>query len=256
MNPPRETSPRKSRFAESLLKARSKGKSPSVIPLYGIHRVTIKPSDEMKEILEEINKSLKKLANSDKSTSQIVQEVLSQPLGEPGTTEEVDEPAELSGVNTEALSTFEEEKYGHLVRADEIAWNSLDESVDPKQLFNWREEGDVLILRYSGTSCDTNWETIRRLLKYKAGRERTGEIIKVIGSNTSKKIVAFRTFLRHIESGIIEMPAKTPDKELEENMKAFQEEEDPDAVYKPMLKAYSTRPDPNCGKIEGSLEVM
>lgn len=95
---------RKSRFAESLLKARSKGKSPSVISLYGIHRVTIKPSDETKEILEEINKSLKKLANSDKSTSQIVQEVLSQPLGEPGTTEEIDEPAELSGVNTEALS--------------------------------------------------------------------------------------------------------------------------------------------------------
>ena len=42
-----------------------------VISLYGIHRVTIKPSDEMKEILEEINKSLKKLVNSDKSTSQI-----------------------------------------------------------------------------------------------------------------------------------------------------------------------------------------
>lgn len=104
MNPPRVTSPRKSRFAESLLKARSKGKSPSVISLYGIHRVTIKPSDEMKEILEEINKSLKKLANSDKSTSQIVQEALSQPLGEPGTTEEIDEPAEQSGVNTEALS--------------------------------------------------------------------------------------------------------------------------------------------------------
>jgi ferritin len=116
MNPPRVTSPRKSRFAESLLKARSEGKSPSIVSLYGVHRVTIKPSDEMKEMfektqatLEEINKSLKKLANSDKSTSQIVQEVLSQPLGEPGTTEEIDEPAELSGVNTEALSTFEEE---------------------------------------------------------------------------------------------------------------------------------------------------
>lgn len=97
---------RKSRFAESLLKARSKGEMTEgeVISLYGIHRVTIKPSDEMKEILEEINKSLKKLANSDKSTSQIVQEALSQPLGEPGTTEEIDEPAELSGVNTEALS--------------------------------------------------------------------------------------------------------------------------------------------------------
>lgn len=34
---------RKSRFAESLLKARSKGEitSPSVISLYGVHRVTI-----------------------------------------------------------------------------------------------------------------------------------------------------------------------------------------------------------------------
>lgn len=64
---------RKSRFAESLLKARSKGEMTEgeVISLYGIHRVTIKPSDEMKEILEEINKSLKKLVNSDKSTSQI-----------------------------------------------------------------------------------------------------------------------------------------------------------------------------------------
>lgn len=64
---------RKSRFAESLLKlkARSKGEMTEgeVISLYGIHRVTIKPSDEMKEILEEINKSLKKLVNSDKSTS-------------------------------------------------------------------------------------------------------------------------------------------------------------------------------------------
>jgi len=108
---------RKSRFAESLLKARSKGEitSPSVISLYGIHRVTIKPGSEMKEMfektlvtLEEINKSLKKLANLDKSTSQIVQEALSQPLGEPGTTEEIYKPAELSGVNTEALSMFEE----------------------------------------------------------------------------------------------------------------------------------------------------
>lgn len=111
---------RKSRFAESLLKARSEGKSPSIVSLYGVHRVTIKPSDEMKEVfektqatLEEINKTLKKLANSDKSTSQIVQEVLSQPLSEPESVGEIDEPAELSGVNTEALSTFEEEKYGH-----------------------------------------------------------------------------------------------------------------------------------------------
>ena len=63
---------------------------------------------EKKLDLEEINKSLKKLANSDKSTSQIVQEALSQPLGEPGTTEEIYKPAELSGVNTGALSTFEE----------------------------------------------------------------------------------------------------------------------------------------------------
>lgn len=106
---------RKSRFAESLLKARSEGKSPSIISLYGVHRVTIKPGSEMKEMfektldtLEEINNSLKKLANSDKSTSQIVQEALSQPRGEPGTTEEIDEPADLLGVNTEALSTFEE----------------------------------------------------------------------------------------------------------------------------------------------------
>jgi len=107
---------RKSRFAESLLKARSDGKSPSVISLYGIHRVTIKPGSEMKKMfektqatLEEINNSLKKLANSDKSTSQIVQEALSQPLSEPESVGEIDEPAELSGVNTEALSTFEEE---------------------------------------------------------------------------------------------------------------------------------------------------
>jgi hypothetical protein len=102
---------RKSRFAESLLKARSEGKSPSVVSLYGIHRVTIKPGSEMKEMfektldtLEEINNSLKKLANLDKSTSLIVQEALSQPRGEPGTTEEIYKPAELSGVNTEALS--------------------------------------------------------------------------------------------------------------------------------------------------------
>ena len=109
---------RKSRFAESLLKARSKGEIPfpPIISLYGVHRVTIEPGSEMKEMfektqatLEEINNSLKKLANSDKSTSQIVQEALSQPLGEPGTIEEIYKPAELSGVNTEALSTFEEE---------------------------------------------------------------------------------------------------------------------------------------------------
>lgn len=108
---------RKSRFAESLLKARSKGEMTEgeVISLYGIHRITIKPGSEMKEMfekildtLEGINKSLKKLANSDKSTSQIVLEALSQPRGEPGTIEEIYKPAELSGVNTEALSTFEE----------------------------------------------------------------------------------------------------------------------------------------------------
>jgi hypothetical protein len=105
---------RKSRFAESLLKARSEGKSPSVISLYGVHRVTIKPSDEMKEILEEINKSLKKLANSDKSTSQIVQEVLSQPLSEPESREEIEEPAELS-VNIPEAIIEPDKPYGHIV---------------------------------------------------------------------------------------------------------------------------------------------
>lgn len=222
---------RKSRFAESLLKARSEGKSPSVISLYGIHRVTIKPGSEMKEMfektqatLEEINETLKKLAGKDERTVQIVKDVLLQALKEPETTEEIDEPAELPGVNTEALSVFEEEKYGHLVRADEIEWNIIDKSVDPKRLFDWREDGETLILRYSGTSCDTNWETIRRLLKYKAGGQRTGEIIKVIGSNTSKKIVAFRTFLRCIETGIIKIPGPDGDKELDTMYSTFFQE--------------------------------
>lgn len=229
---------------------------PSNFSLCAEHHITVTLDNETKELLKSIDATLQKLANSNKSTSQLVEEALSQPLSEPETIKEVEEPAELSGLNVEALTEFEEEKYGYLVRADEIQWNTVDESVDPKRLFNWREEGDVLTLKYSGTSHDTNWATIRRLLEYKAGGHRTGEIIKVIGSNTGKKIVAFRTFLRYIEAGIIEMPVKTPDRELEENMKAFKEEEDPDAVYRPMLTAYSTRADPNCGKVEGSLEVI
>lgn len=222
---------RKSRFAESILKARSEGKSPSIISLYGVHRVTIEPGSEMKEmfaktqvILEEINSTLQKLANSDKPTSQIISDALLEPLDEPESIEVIDEPAELSGVNEEALKAFEGETYGHLVRADEIEWNTIDESVDPKRLFDWREDGKTLILRYSGTSCDTNWETIRRLLKYKAGGQRTGEIIKVIGSNTSKKIVAFRTFLRCIETGIIKMPGPDGDKELDTMYSTFFQE--------------------------------
>lgn len=101
-------------------------KSPSIVSLYGVHRVTIKPSDEMKEMfektqatLEEINETLKKLAGKD---------------------------------------------------------------------------------------------------------ERTGEIIKVIGSNTSKKIVAFRTFLRCIETGIIKIPGPDGDKELDTMYSTFFQE--------------------------------
>lgn len=159
-----------------------------------------------------------------------------------------DEPTELSVNIPEELT--EPEKYGTMIPASQIKWNKV-----PKYpLFDWREEGNTLILRYANLSHDTNWKTISYLLGF-TGSKRTHEIEKVVGSKTSKKISAFSIFCRLVHEGVIKLPID-PDKELDDFLSQYRDEEDPEAVFKPMVTPFfGTRPDDNSGKIEGTLEV-
>jgi hypothetical protein len=187
---------RKSRFAESLLKARSKGEitSPSVISLYGVHRVTIEPGCEMKEMfgktqatLEEINKTLKKLAGKDEQTVQIVKEVLLQALEAPESAKEIEEPAELS--------------------LPEEDWNRVSRS----KCLMWREENGEPIIKYRNEIVRPSWTLMKKLSKMRP-QERSAEIHRLMRNvdkkETRHRFSAYNVFADCIKYGNIIVPGK------------------------------------------------
>lgn len=208
----------KSRFAESLLKARSKGEitSPSVISLYGIHRVTIKPGSEMKEMfektqatLEEINETLKKLAGKDEQTVQIVKEVFLQALEAPESAKEIEEPAELS-VNIPEAIIEPDKPYGHIVYGGDLPeedWNRVSRS----KCLMWREENGEPIIKYRNEIVRPSWTLMKKLSKMRP-QERSAEIHRLMRNvdknETRHRFSAYNVFADCIKYGNIIVPGE------------------------------------------------
>ncbi|MDD3175944.1 MAG: hypothetical protein PHU51_05695 [Candidatus Nanoarchaeia archaeon] len=161
-----------------------------------------------------------------------------------------DEPLELSvNIPEEVIEPVVEKPFGTIVPANQIEWNYVPKYKE----FSWRQNGDALILRYAHLTHDIDWKTVFHLLKF-SGSKRTKEIEKVVGSKTCKKITAINIFCRSIDEGIIKVP-DDHEKTLVDIFSQYQAEEDPDAAYKPMVTPYiNTAPNPECGKVEGTLE--
>lgn len=161
-----------------------------------------------------------------------------------------DEPAELSVNIPEELTEQPKEKpFGTIISANQIKWNYVPKYKE----FSWTPNGDAIILRYAHLTHDIDWKTVSHLLKF-TGSKRTKEIEKFVGSKTSKKISAINIFCRSIDEGIIKFP-DDPEKNLVDIFSQYLAEEDPDAAFKPMVTPYfSTAPDSEHGKVEGTLE--
>jgi len=161
-----------------------------------------------------------------------------------------DEPTELSvNIPEELTEPVVEKPFGTIIPANQMKWNYVPKYKD----FSWTPNGDALILRYAHLTHDIDWKTVSHLLKF-TGSKRTKEIEKFVGSKTSKKISAINIFCRSIDEGIIKLP-DDPEKNLVDIFSQYLAEEDPDAVFKPMVTPYfSTAPDSEHGKVEGTLE--
>jgi hypothetical protein len=112
--------------------------------------------------------------------------------------------------------------YGHIVYAKDIKWNKTTKY----PLLEWREDGEKVYMRYDRTPFDTDWGTIRYLLTLKA-KKRTTEIIKIVGSKSTKKVTAVNCFCRCIEMGSIELPDLGSQREIPEKDNPFLEKIDP-----------------------------
>ncbi len=126
------------------------------------------------------------------------------------------EPAELSvGIPDDSISPF--------------SWKVISEY--PR--FRWVDEGSCVAVGYYSSSFQISWSNVRRLVKLPK-KERMIEIKKlpVVGDSSNRR-TAVSILCTCIETGIIK---------------------DPDADFMPMLNSYSTKPDDNCGKVEGTLE--
>lgn len=105
---------------------------------------------------------------------------------------------------------------------------------------------DLVTLEYDGMDCDT-WtvDLIYGILDAK-GRERTSEVtaLTVDLKYRQRKACALNAFVRGVEQGAIQLPGYS----------VTEEEEDPDADYKPMLQGVvNTRCNYDGAKIEGTL---
>ncbi len=124
-----------------------------------------------------------------------------------------------------------------------------------KNLMYGEHKGQLQIW-YSGSTIKTTWEKIEEV-SGKGLKEADQLIIEIIGKKSVKnKMTALRQFIRAYDAGIVKKSRIIePEEELEKNFARFQAEEDGDAAFRPMLSSYSTRPDENCGKVEGTMEV-
>lgn len=247
------THQRKSRFCETLLKARTKEVlPPSNFSLQAFHHVTITLDDETKELLRSIDSTLQKLTSEDKNNSNPIDEARSTPVSEPDTPGPIEEPMELSVDIPEPLR----EPYGHIAYASDLPdeWNHVAEYPALK----WKEEESMLVISYhKSTVRNLTWADIEDLIKIPKDKRMT-KIVSATGiGHSNNKKTAVSVFCQCVERGLIKLPAKDPDIESEMNFAQFVQDEDPDSIFRPMVTPYiSTRPIEDGGKIEGTLEVV
>jgi len=121
-------------------------------------------------------------------------------------------------------------------------------------IVRWREEAENLIVRYMSDEWTTTWDDMKKLSEIPDDK-RVEQIKKVLGDKfTNNRRTALNMFAKKLFEGEIKLPVN-PDIELENNFKLFQEEDDPDAAFRPMVSPFfSTHPDENFGKVEGPME--
>lgn len=194
------------------------------LPNFPDNKITVTLDDKTQSLLESINESLIKLTNADTQIAELDKKEC--------------EPVETVNQSEEAP----EEPYGYIVYASDIPddWSCIDKY----PILKWKCEGNELLLKYSNTPDNTTWDVIERLARIPI-KKRGKAIWKLLGKRgNSNMFSAYSRFTKLYEEGKIKRPANT-DKELKESFESLQEETDPDAVFKPMLTSYSTRPDPN-----------
>ena len=118
----------------------------------------------------------------------------------------------------------------------------------------WREEAGNLIVRYRSDEWTTTWDNMKKLSEI-PDNKRVEKIRAVLGGKfTNNRRTALNMFAKKLIEGEIKLPVD-PETELENNFKLFQEEVDQDAVFRPMVSPFfSTHPDENYGKVEGTME--
>ena len=182
---------------------------PSNFSLDAVHNIIITLDDETKALLKDINSALQKLANSDKSTAQIIEEALSESLGEPESREEIEEPAELS-VNIPEAIIEPDKPYGHIVyRGDlpEEDWNRVSRS----KCLMWREENGAPIIKYRNEIVRPSWTLMKKLSKMRP-QERSAEIHRLMRNvdkkETRHRFSAYNVFADCIKYGNIIVPGE------------------------------------------------
>lgn len=215
---------RKSRFGKTILSVREKREVFEPPSNFSSDKITITLDDETQSILESINESLLKITNADTPNIELSKKEC--------------EPVEPENQSEDT----QEEPYGYIVYASDIPddWSY----VEGYSILKWKCEGNELLLKYSNTPDNTTWDVIERLARIPI-KKRGKAIWKLLGKRgNSNMFSAYSRFTKLYEEGKIKRPVDT-DKELKESFESLQEETDPDAVFKPMLTSYSTRPDPN-----------
>lgn len=121
--------------------------------------------------------------------------------------------------------------------------------VEGTKHLKYAEDGAVLRISYLSGTVRTTWAEMLKLAEHTGDAYRTARD-KLKGSfKNPNQVTAVNQFVECIQNGVIVPPAEA---ELEGNFSAFQAEEDPDAAFRPMLNV-NTRPDENCGKVEGEI---
>lgn len=212
-------------------------KGGNITPLHNFpdNKITVTLDDKTQSLLESINESLLKIINTDTQVTELAKEEC--------------DPVEPEKQSEDAP----EEPYGYIVYASDIPddWSY----VEGYSILKWKCEGDDLLLKYRTTHAKTTWDVIERLARIPIKQRGKAIWKKIGGKGSSNMFSAYSRFTKLYEEGKIKRPANT-DKELKESFESLQDETDPDAVFKPMLTSYSTRPDPNCGKAEDVSEAI
>jgi len=133
----------------------------------------------------------------------------------------------------------------------QFSWQRFSDS----KYLKYCEKDGKLFLSYAGSVVETTWDEVERIVNLRPVTKWREEVTKLVGKKAStQRRSAVNMFLKRVATGKVCREAD-PTEELEKNFAKFEAEEDPDAAFRPMLTSYSTRPDPNCGKVEGTLEA-